>query len=117
MGYIMTKVNKSDLTAKKELNFPFESGDLVWCNISTRTTLRGNSYFVIDIFAYRNKYSYGFKWDYFITIKNDVGYTVKVNANKFRKRHNSISDKDRLEIRIKELENKVKNLEECLIRL
>jgi hypothetical protein len=93
---------------KKEIKFPFESGNLVWCNISSATTTRGNSYIVRNVFAYWNRnYKY---YDFFITIKNDFGWTVKVNAIGFRKRMPNIPTIELLELRIKNIENKLKNL-------
>ena len=70
---VMSKIKRGDSLkeAKIELIFPFEDGHLVWCNRPSSTTTRGNSYRVRGVFAYRNKYSYGWQWDYFITIKND----------------------------------------------
>ena len=95
--------------AKLELVYPVSSGDLVWCNIPSSTTTRGNSYIVRNVFAYRNHYSYGWQWDYFITIKNDTGYTIKVNAICYRKRHANIPHLEMLELRIKALEDKAKS--------
>jgi hypothetical protein len=113
MGHVMSSIQGGDSKkrATEELKFPFEDGDLVWCNVASKTTERGNSYYIRNIFAYRNKYSYGWRWDYFVTIKNDYGYTVKMNANKFRKRYHRISEKEMLELRVDQLENKIKKLE------
>lgn len=101
------KIKKGDSLkkAKEELKFPYEDGHIVWCYIPSSTTTRGNSYLVRNIFAYRNKYSYGYDWDYFITIKNDDNYTIKMNANKFRRHHPDIPEMERLELRIKKLED------------
>lgn len=93
---------------KKDIKYPFNSGDLVWCNIPSSTTTRGESYYVRNVFAYWNKkYKYH---DFFITIKNDSGWTIKVNALGFRKRSPSIPLIELLELRIKKLENKISNL-------
>lgn len=106
------KVHRSDLkAARKELKYPMSSGDLVWCNIPSSTTTRGNSYIVRNIFAYRNHYSYGWQWDYFITIKNDAGYTIKVNAIGYRLRHPSIPEQELLQIKVNNLEKRITKLE------
>ena len=75
-------------------------GDVVWCNIPSDTTTRGNSYYVRNCFAYRNNGH----WDFFITLKNDYGYTVKMNAIRFRKRHHNIPQLELIELRLSKLE-------------
>ena len=87
----------------KPIKYPFKSGDLGWCNIPTSTTERGNSYIVRNIFHYRNKGND----DFFITIKNDFNYTIKVNAIKFRARCANIPNNELMEIRLSNLEKEV----------
>lgn len=106
------QVHKSDLkAARSELKYPVSKGDLVWCNIPSKTTTRGNTYEVRNVFAYRNHYSHGWQWDYFITIKNDYGYTIKVNAIGYRHRHPSIPEKELLDMKLRDFEKRLTILE------
>lgn len=70
------------------MEHPFKVGDLVTCKSPTPTTTKGGVYKVRGVFSYINKCtSYEDHWwsrSDFITIKNDKGYTVKVNSLNFK---------------------------------
>jgi hypothetical protein len=60
----------------------------VCCNIPTATLTKGKRYRIRGHFCFLNKMNLGdgdfcWVWDEFITIKNDDGYTVKVNTSRF----------------------------------
>lgn len=62
-------------------------GKMVQCTIATGSLTKGKQYRVRGHFCYLNSYGEKGKkfmmWDQFITIKNDDGYTIKVNRYKF----------------------------------
>lgn len=86
----------------------------VICNRPTDTLTKGKKYNVRGCFNYLN--TYGAKgdryqqWDAFLTIKNDFGFTVKVNASKFSQCEPPLSDAQR----IRNLENEVETLKQKL---
>lgn len=77
-----------------------------------KTVTKGKKYKVINYFRYLNHY--GDKgqryvmWDEFITIKNDGGWTVKMNLRGFEPCEAPLTKLQILEKRILELENKIK---------
>lgn len=87
-----------------------ESGMLMECEIASRTTTVGNTYRIRGVFRYVNTYgSGGNKYkqtDVFITIKNDYGYTVKMNSIRFKK---YVRPEMTLEERVIYLENQLNN--------
>lgn len=67
---------------------PFKRGDVVECIRATPTTKQGNEYTVMNVFRYIHRCnSYEDHWfdryD-FIVIRNDNGFTIKVNAINFK---------------------------------
>jgi hypothetical protein len=76
-----------------------------------RTVTKGKKYKVRNYFRYLNHY--GAKgerycmWDEFITIKNDNGYTVKMNLIGFTPSNAPLTKVQKLENRIAELEKRV----------
>ena len=73
-----------------------------------RTVTKGKKYQVRNYFRYINTYgSKGEKfpmWDEFITIKNDYGFTVKMNLMGFKPCTAPLTEIQKLENRIVELE-------------
>jgi len=88
------------------------SGDWIErvANYGNRTVTKGKKYKVRNYFRYLNHY--GAKgtrycmWDEFITIKNDNGYTVKMNLIGFTPCDTPLTKVQELERRIIELETK-----------
>lgn len=91
------------------------SSSWVQCISKSSTTTIGKKYMVRNYFRYLNHYgSPGDKfcmWDEFITIKNDNGFTVKMNLRKFNPcQPPDISDKQRirkLELEVAQLKNRI----------
>ncbi len=81
-------------------------------NYGNRTVTQGKKYKVRNYFRYLN--TYGAKggrysmWDEFITIKNDSGWTVKMNLIGFTPCDGPLTKVQKLEKRIFELEKQLK---------
>lgn len=79
-------------------------------NYGNKTVTKGNKYQVRNYFRYLNHY--GTKgerypmWDEFITIKNDEGWTVKMNLIGFTPCDAPLTKIQKLENRIAELEKR-----------
>lgn len=73
--------------AKKELPTSIKEGTKILCMVAASTLTKGKEYTVMGHFCYLNTYGERpnryTKWDEFYTLKNDQGYTIKVNARKF----------------------------------
>ena len=83
-------------------------------NYGNRTVTKGKKYEVRNYFRYLNHYGdkgerYP-KWDEFITIKNDEGWTVKMNLSGFTPCNVPLS-------KIQELENKLVELEKQIEKI
>ena len=80
-------------------------------NYGNRTVTKGKKYKVRNYFRYLN--CYGAKgnrycmWDEFITIKNDEGWTVKMNLRGFKPCNSPLTKIQKLEKRISELEENI----------
>lgn len=75
---------------KKDLPIPdkLKSGIILICKQKTSTTTIGKQYRMLNHFIFCNKknlYDRDFFWRYdqFVTLKNDYGYIVKINLNHF----------------------------------
>ena len=78
------------------------------CEYGNKTVTLGRKYKIRGYFRYLNTYGEkGWKypkWDEFITIKNDFGYTVKMNATGFTPCTSPLTDIQKLEKRLTQLE-------------
>ena len=74
-----------------------------------KTVTKGKKYKVMGHFKYLNTYGEkGWKypkWDEFITIKNDNGYTVKMNFHGFKPCATPMSSLQKIEKRVQKLES------------
>lgn len=58
-------------------------GQIVICDTPSSTLTKGKNYKVLGYHCTLVSTIYYSKWNEFITIKNDYGFTVKVNLNNF----------------------------------
>lgn len=98
-----------------------KTGSMVECiGKGTASITKGKKYRVRGCFKYLNSYGSGkgkfYYWDVFITIKNDNGWTIKVNLNNFKPHHQiySSSESTKLE-KYTRLENMLKSGELMLV--
>lgn len=74
--------------ARKRKPESIAEGTKLVCKIATDTTTKGRKYAVLGHFCYLNTYGpKGQKvamWDEFVTVKNDYGFTIKVNLFNFK---------------------------------
>jgi hypothetical protein len=78
-------------------NKPKEIKGFLVCKTPTSTITKGVKYKVLNHFCTLVTTIYGSKWNEFVTIKNDYGYTVKVNVNNFETKEDMINSlKDEL---------------------
>ncbi|QQO97300.1 hypothetical protein M1M30_gp002 [Maribacter phage Colly_1] len=62
-------------------------GKLLECSYPTSTMTKGRAYVILNHFKYLNRVKdIGWVVDEFVTIKNNSGYTIKVNRGKFTRR-------------------------------
>lgn len=77
---------KEELEKDERPDF-IKRGEWVICNTPTSTLTKGRKYQVRGHFYYLNRKSFDndhwWEWDQFITIKNDEGWTIKVNLINF----------------------------------
>lgn len=63
---------------------PIPSGTIISARETTKNISEGKGYKVINYFATLVTTVYYSDWREFVTLKNDKGYTVKMNVNNFR---------------------------------
>jgi hypothetical protein len=77
---------------QKPINDPIELriGSTIVCKHPSETTTKGKKYRVMSCFNYLNKYGGSgsgrevyYCYDTFVTLKNDYGFTVKMNLSNF----------------------------------
>lgn len=87
--YIIRNGGFQKKEAMKNKPEPIREGYKLLCKTGTGTISVNRYYEVRGHFCYLNTYGpTGSKeviWDEFVTIKNDFGYTIKVNLNNFHK--------------------------------
>ncbi len=59
------------------------SGAVLTAKASVKSITSGNKYRMINYFATLVTTIYSSEWHEFVTLKNDNGYTVKMNLNRF----------------------------------
>ena len=64
----------------KKHNIESLEGKTVVCRVATKSLTQGRNYYVQGHFGYIDSYQYV---NQFLTLKNDKGYTIKVNRRKF----------------------------------
>jgi hypothetical protein len=83
MGLIGLSHNES----LKEKPLSVKSGVVIVCQVPTSTLTKGKEYKVLGHFAYHKKQfdlgDHWWNWFEFYTLKNNEGYTIKVNKRKF----------------------------------
>jgi hypothetical protein len=83
------ELNRNNDIEKKGmlLNKPkgVSNGQSIKCIKASNTTSVGRKYIVRNYFATLVTTIYGSTWNEFVIIKNDYGYTVKINLKKFEK--------------------------------
>lgn len=71
----------------KEKPEKIKVGEIVICKVPTSTLTKSKEYKVLGHFSYHKKGfdlgDYWWSWFQFFTLKNDEGYTIKVNRYKF----------------------------------
>ena len=63
---------------------PLSTGDLIESKMSSKSLSNGGIYKVLNHFCTLVSTVHGSEWHQFVTIKNDYGFTVKMNLNKFK---------------------------------
>lgn len=110
----MSKFQQEYSRMKKNPPKGVPSGSWVECVSASRTTTKGKKYQVRNYFNYLNTYGSGKDkycyWDEFITLKNDEGYTVKMNLIRFNPcEAKSETKRKKAEQIVKEIEQGIKD--------
>lgn len=72
--------HKSEYNKKPEL---LKSGTILIAKQTTNSITKNNKYKLINHFCTLISTIYDSEWNHFVTIKNDNGYTVKMNLRNF----------------------------------
>jgi len=90
------------------------SGTILTAKVNTNSLTKGRIYVIQGHFCTLITTLYGSEWNQFVTLKNDSGWTVKMNLNNFELAH---LKQDNPMDRIKLLEHKVRKLRMELNRI